>query len=301
VSLQGVLVGFSGARITLHRSGGRMVVRKMAASPAQNARLEQQREKQVRFHALGVPTPRVLGHGFEAGCFFFDMAYVPAISVAAQIAGGHVAARARLRHFVAGWIADRGREAEGGIPRDALAAKLESVLGASAASPALGEAAWRLPGLAERLRRLAWPSLPATACHGDFTTENMLFGPDGRLLLIDFDAPDLCSVSLDVAKLYQDLLGHWCLRHLAADPVGRRNAELALRQVRTDIDDLVAEVQPGLLADLPALVCLHLLRALPYCGRPADGAFILDRIEAVLPLCRTRPVCVPVAALQGAG
>jgi aminoglycoside phosphotransferase (APT) family kinase protein len=301
VSLQACLVGFSGARITLHRSGGRMVVRKMAGTAAQNDRLDRQCDKQIRFHAQGVPTPRVLGWGTEQGRFFFDMEYIPAMSLAALIAGGHIAERARLRHFVAAWIAARSQQADGMISAAALEHKLESVLAAGAENPNLGHAARLLPGLAARLRRLAWPNLPATASHGDFTTENILSAPSRRLLLIDFDAPDLSSVWLDVAKLYQDLLGHWCLRHLAADPIGRRNAELALRQLRTDIDEVVAESRPGLLADLPALVCLHLLRALPYSAQPADSAFILERIETLLPLCRTRPACVPVVALQESG
>jgi len=300
VTHQAALVGFSGARITLHRSAGRMVVRKMAGTAAQNARLERQCDKQIRFHALGVPTPRVLGRGAEEGRFFFDMEYVPAISLATLIAGGHVAERARLRHVVAGWIAARGREADGTIPAGALAEKLESVLAASARNPTLGHAARRLPGLSERLRRLAWPSLPATASHGDFTTENILSARGHRLLLIDFDAPELSSVWLDVAKLYQDLLGQWCLRHLAADPIGQRNAALILRHLRTDMDEVVRDARPGLLADLPSLVCLHLLRALPYSTQQANSAFILDRIETLLPLCRTRPASVQVA-LQAAG
>jgi len=301
VTNQGVLVGFSGARITLHRSAGRMVVRKMAGTPAQNARLDRQRDKQIRFHALGVPTPRVLGWGTRNGRFYFDMEYVPAISLAALIAAGHIPERARLRPFVAAWIAARSQQAEGTIPAAALAAKLESVLAASSRNPTMGHAARRLPALAARLRRLAWPSLPATASHGDFTTENILSTPDRRLLLIDFDAPDLSSVWLDVAKLYQDLLGHWCLRHLATDRIGQRNAELALRQLRTDMDQVVADLRPGLRSDLPALVCLHLLRALPYSTQPAASAFILDRIETLLPLCRMRSACVQVLALQHAG
>ena len=86
------------------------------------------------------------------------------------------------------------------------------------------------------------------------------------------------------------MLGRWCLRHLAiAEPNGLRyrNAQLALRRVRRDIDALLALVLPELVPDLPALVCLNLLRALPYSTDTAVGRFILDRVEALLPSCRT--------------
>jgi aminoglycoside phosphotransferase len=288
---QAVFAGHSGARITLHQRDGHAVVRKAAGAPEQSARLHGQREKQMQFHAAGTDTPRVLSWGEEQGLAFFEMDFVPGITIAAQICEGQVAESGQLAAFVSGWIAARQREVDGVVPPQALAQKLASVLIASSANRHAGSGdIGRLRRLTDSLRALRWPSLPRSLCHGDFTAENMLSGLDGRLILIDFDVSDISSYTLDIAKLYQDLLGRWCLRHLAiAEPNGLRyrNAQVALRRVRRDIDALLALVLPDLIPDLPALVCLNLMRAFPYSTDAAICRFILDRVEALLPSCRT--------------
>ncbi len=283
------LVGFSGARITLHRRHGRVIVRKTAGTPAQNDRLRRQGAKQARFHAAGVDTPRVLGAGDAAGLVYFEMDYVPAPSIAATICRGDAGPCRRLTPFLTAWFESRRREVTGVIQPEQLLAKLRSVLAASAANPSLGPSRARLPTIAARLMALAWPGLPDSPGHGDFTTENMLGGPGERLVLIDFDTPEMESFCLDIAKLYQDLAGHWCLRRLAVDGAAAatyREAVRVLSDLRAAVDHQLAQMLPELLPELPALVCLNLMRALPYSSTQSDCAFILDRVEALLPSCR---------------
>lgn len=282
-------VGHSGARVTLHQQNGRSVVRKRAGFPAQNQRLRRQWEKQAKFAADGVSTPRVLASGEADGLAFFDMDYVPGISVAAQICNGHVPESGKLIAFVAEWIVARKQEVAGCIGADALSAKVASVIAASGANRHMGAAASCLRDVAAELRALSWPDLPGSPCHGDFTTENILSGTGGKLTLIDFDVPDHESYCLDIAKLYQDLLGQWCLRRLAltrAGTIEHLNAQLALQRLRRDMDILLHAMVPELVPELPALTCLNLLRALPYSTDEAVCRFILDRIKALLPRCR---------------
>ena len=75
--------GHSGARVLLHADGAASFVRKTAATPAANARLIAQAEKQRRLQMLGLPFPRVLASGLDQdGCASFDMTYLPGRSVA---------------------------------------------------------------------------------------------------------------------------------------------------------------------------------------------------------------------------
>jgi aminoglycoside/choline kinase family phosphotransferase len=288
--LQAEFIGHSGARVTLRQINGRSVVRKQAGTREQSARLQGQGRKQAEFRAAGIDTPQVLSSGVEGGLAFFDMDYVPGVSIAAQICDGLTAMSPALTAFVTSWIKARRAEVDGRIPCETVLDKAVRVMAACAANRNMGgHAAARLPSVGERLFAIDWPSLPRSPCHGDFTTENMLCDADGRLSLIDFDVPDISSYALDIAKLYQDLTGQWCLRRLAIDePDGLcyRNAQVALRRVRSDVDTLLQSLWPDLLPELPALVCLNLMRAFPYSNDPAVCLFILDRVEALLPDCR---------------
>ena len=89
----------------------------------------------------------------------------------------------------------------------------------------------------------------------------------------------------DLAKLYQDLSGLWCLRHLAAEDgntLAYKNAVIAMRRFRAEIDHAIEAALPGFHAGLPPLVALHLMRALPYCEDTATIIYILNRVHAVI-------------------
>lgn len=134
------------------------------------------------------------------------------------------------------------------------------------------------------LRRVDWRGLPQSDCHGDLTLENILLKPDGTIALIDCDVPDLTGLWFDLAKLYQDFDGFWCLRGLAREGASLRflNAVLALRRLRAVVDEVVAAELPELPRLLPALVGLNLLRTLPYCTETATALFVIDRARVVL-------------------
>jgi hypothetical protein len=104
-------------------------------------------------------------------------------------------------------------------------------------------------------------------------------------VFIDFDVPEQSSWWLDVAKLLQDLSGHWCLRNLVlSDPEGIEalNAQLAMSRAAAEVAPLLADAIPGGVARLAPLVAFHLLRTLPYARNPLVVEYVLQRIGAVL-------------------
>src|SRR5262245_43174593 len=128
--LQAVFIGHSGARVTLRQHDGRSVVRKQAGSPEQSARLQGQKLKQAEFRAAGIEAPQVLDSGEEEGLAFFEMDFVPGVSVAAQICDGQTAMSGALTRFVAAWIRARRYEADGRIPAETVLDKMVRVLAA---------------------------------------------------------------------------------------------------------------------------------------------------------------------------
>ena len=65
-----------------------------------------------------------------------------------------------------------------------------------------------------------WSAIPESPCHGDLTLENILLH-QRRAVFIDCDETFASSYWLDLSKLFQDVDGHWCLRHLYLDaPAG---------------------------------------------------------------------------------
>ena len=280
-----VLAGHSGARVVLQQADGISVVRKTAGRASDNERLRQQAEKQSAFHAARVPTPKVIRSGLDGDRYFFEMNYVPSISVAASCANGSTAAMSSLRAFVEGWIARLRDQAAGTIGADSVQVKLRAVVAACRETPILHPSMPVIELLSTMLARVRWPPLPEGPCHGDLTLENILVDSKGAIWLIDFDAPELSSYWLDLAKLYQDLSGLWCLRHLAAEDgstLAYKNAVIAMRRLRAEIDQVVERALPGFHAGLPPLVALHLMRALPYCGDTATIVYILNRVHAVI-------------------
>ncbi|HEY5238692.1 MAG TPA: hypothetical protein VIJ62_09960, partial [Rhizomicrobium sp.] len=122
------LKGHSGASVVLHASQSRNFVRKMAASPSSNIRLLSQIEKQRNLGRAGIPLPNILASGVtDAGCAFFDMAYVPGRTVADAVINAatfdvHVVVEAVERLL---WLFQFCKE--GTISADQIRSKIASI------------------------------------------------------------------------------------------------------------------------------------------------------------------------------
>ena len=278
------LAGHSGARVVLHAGAARSFVRKTAASPAHNERLLDQAEKQRHLARIGVAFPRVLASGIDgAGCAFFDMAYVPGRTFAFAAANSIPFASGDLFRAVERmlWLfqACRGAPIEARLFHDKIAA-IESI------------ACERARGLEDAIRDcsnllsgLNWEGIPDSPSHGDLTLENIMLDAERNVVFIDCDSAFVSSYWLDMGKLFQDLHGHWCLRHLYSRPdlaVQRVNAIEKLTQLEHLFRPLVEREEPELAERLRQLAALNLFRALPYTREEGVVSFICARLRRVL-------------------
>ena len=279
------LRGHSGAVLTLHRKGGRNMVRKMAGRPEQNDRLRQQCEKQDAFRHEWILTPRVFGCGYVDGLYYFDMDYVPGISLAALITQEMDIPFGLLSGFCEKWLEYAGGPTSVTVPPQAFTDNLAAIAERCQANGVVAELINDIHAIVACMSRLSWPSAPRTICHGDLTLENILIGKDGRFYLIDFDTPNILSAWMDFGKLYQDLLGYWCIRSIAMTaPRSLRlnNAIQALFRLRAEVDRVLTDRMPDMAQILPQLAAFNLLRALPYCRDDDIAHYLIQRIRAVL-------------------
>lgn len=277
------LKGHSGARVILCLRGQRSVVRKTAASPTQNTRLQKQAEKQRLLFALAMPFPRVLAEGIDAeGCAFVEMDYVPARTVASVIGSSTPFDQGLVFAAVERALA-LFRLTEGSpIAPEIFHRKIAETATQAATDASLAS---QIGSMSQALMSCDWSGIPSSACHGDMTLENLLVGQGRGLVFIDCDEPFASSHWLDIAKLCQDIDGHWCARHLylASQPgPALINAAERLRRLVPDLRELAARAAPGFEARRPQLTALNLFRTLPYTKDKQQAGFVLTRMRGLL-------------------
>ena len=270
-----VFHGHSGAHILFNAATG--VVRKTAASPAANARLFAQAEKQRRLFMLGLPFPRVLAERLDkANCAEFDMQYLPGRSIADAVIQAGAFDPATVLKSVERMFWLFAPHAGAALPAHLFHDKIEAIA-------KVGNDIVRIA--AARLAACNWSGIPQSPCHGDLTLENMLITTSRTVAFIDCDEAWVSSYWLDFGKLFQDIDGHWCLRRLydaGASPAQRINAIQKLEPLARGFRALAARTDAALPARLPQLAALGLLRAVPYARDDALVAFICRRIAHLL-------------------
>ncbi len=280
------LESHSGARIILGLREGRSIVRKIAGTAEQNARLTGQAARQRLLSAYGIPLPRVLAEGVdEAGLAFFEMDYFPGRSLAAVIASAasydRDAALAAIDRMLWVFRANTGPS----IPAELFLHKIGRIAGTCLTRAPTNAHREAITAVARRLSTCNWGGIPVSPAHGDLTLDNILIGQGNATMFIDCDEPWVSSYWLDVGKLFQDIDGHWCLRdfHLVGETgAARLNAAQKLAQLAGPLRALAEDADPGLLPRLPALAALQLFRTLPHVKSEALTKFVLARIERVL-------------------
>ncbi|HEY1613121.1 MAG TPA: phosphotransferase [Rhizomicrobium sp.] len=280
------LKGHSAATVVLHAAHSRNYVRKTAGSPSHNGRLLRQMEKQRHFCQIGLPFPRVLASGTDrSGRAFFDMIYVPGRTVADAVVNvaafdAHAVLNA-VENML--WLFRSCREND--IPPEQFHAKIEAIAESvcrTTDEPALSDAVHVCSSM---LLLRDWRGVPASLSHGDLTLENIMIGLERNICFIDCDHTWVSSFWLDIAKLFQDFYGHWCLRELylrTSTAVAAANAIGKLEQVAAPFVSLMERHSPELGDRLRQLAALHLFRALPYAADPSIALFICRRVVSVL-------------------
>lgn len=261
--------GHSGAEVLLFTDESDTFVRKTAQTPFGSNRLLQQAMKQRLFAAQGLPFPRVRITGFESGRAYFEMDYVPARTLGDLVRSLAPFDSAVVLRAIADLIAIFRTNEGDALPSSLFHDKISDI--AEKAPPSL-----LLGRVVSRLHASNWSGIPASSSHGDLTFENILIAPDGQLMFIDCDEPFASSWQLDLGKLFQDAMGHWCLRSVDKPSIG---ATERLAQLATEFCALA----PGIAtARLKQFAALHLLRTVPYSKSDAMIAFAVRAAARVL-------------------
>jgi aminoglycoside phosphotransferase len=278
------LLGHSGATLLLFDRGRNGVVRKIAADLAGGARLHRQAALQRSLASYSVPFPHVLEEGFdETGRAYFEMDYVPADNLAAILAAG---GRVKLDAIMPAldWVMRFFRlSASEMLPPQKFHAKIDQIVRTCSTRPACSSHESAIANTAARLHALPWERVPSSLSHGDMTLENMLVCPARGLVFIDCDDGFASSYWLDAGKIFQDTIGHWCLRdaYLSGGP-GAIQAVQRLDRMAAALRGLVASVDPMLALRLPQFAALNLFRTLPYAHDANLAGWVLQRIAYVL-------------------
>jgi hypothetical protein len=274
------LKGLDGASVLLCARDGETFVRKRAVAPGSNPRLRKQAIKQRLFAAqeLSFPSVRAIGKD-ESGQAYFEMDYVPSCTVADAIVTDRAYDREALVAVVRDMVWRFRACLSPTIDANGFAAKILDVY------MKLERSDWASPyrGAIERLfRRLSredWSGIPASPAHGDLTLENILVPEVGSFCFIDCDEPFATSYWLDLAKLFQDIHGHWCLRN---EPSADEDSIARLEELGEPFYALAVEADPRLPARLGHLAALSLYRTLPYAKGPEAIGYAVEAAERVL-------------------
>ncbi len=270
-----LLSGYSGAMIGIVKHGQQVFVRKVARSVRGNKGLVRQQERQVMLQALSlgdVRVPEVLGHGHVEGRYYFDMAYVPGRDAATFLGASSFDEVRSFTDRVVG-VVEGLAAAEPGPGKAAngraFEAKLDQIRSRTEGRYDLS----RLGSLVLRVPDDAWPGA-SSGMHGDLTLENILVDHDGGLWLIDSIDGPFEHYWQDIAKLCQDLEGHWH-RHR-----GRAISTSVTAWLRRQLLARAEALHQGYRLVHYPLLALTFARILPYATDAAAAAFVYERVAA---------------------
>ncbi len=270
------LSGLSGVVVyLLTLDGERWFVRKAATVPDQSRRLEAQAAKQTRLAEeplASIRTPRIIARGEVDGRFYFDMDYVRGVDGATFLRRARYEQVTRFTDQLCEYLGAASTSLV--VPShpvslfDALFAKVCSVY--SQTDLLDTETLGRVMVMLDEVRR-AGPLTP-TLCHGDLTLENLIVDPDENIWVIDLLDSPVEHYWQDVAKLHQDLTGHWYLRRAS------RISRGVLDFVGGRILDTADTLDPPYRRVHQAMLTTSFIRILPYTRTDEDTQFVLERI-----------------------
>ena len=273
------LSGFSGAHVALLSPDSMKdsCVRKAAITPDASKKLRDQAYKLDKLSvALGgaARVPKVLRDGTIDDCYWFDMQFVPGMDAIQYLANG-------TRQKVDSLVNQIGQvlQVQSGIS----AAGRKEIDLHSQISKKLDEINQHTGGIHnERLaairnaiscdRLLLSPNL----AHGDLTLENILIDQNEKIWLIDAITSPFDHYWIDLAKLFQDLVGRWFLH---------RGRTLSIGLVKTVAERILQQaiaLNPRYLDYHHILLALNFARILPYCKCSEDTDFVVGRIDLAL-------------------
>jgi len=195
-----LLKGHSGARLSIEIINGVHIVRKQSNDISRNERLKAQAQKQIDASLHGIACPKVLTTGEIDDCYYFDMEYIPSISVAQSIIDSSLFDKEQFIQLLHNMLKQYASQSTGFISAEIFLNKINSIEKACASNIFLTDILPSIQEVIQALKALNWANIPASPCHGDLTLENVLIGKSQGFLLVDFDSVEINSFYLDIAK-----------------------------------------------------------------------------------------------------
>lgn len=261
-----ILSGQSGCDVALCRRGGSYFVRKTSASREYNSRLERQIEKQMSLATL-VDVPPIIDKGLSGGLVYCDMEYISGSDFATYCTHERFSAISDLSENLTATVALFARTGGGSIDATKFDTKVQSVTRSIQHHQYYLEHSRTLDAVCDTISNADWSGIPCTDCHGDFTLENIIFQPDGKLIFLDMLDGELESYWMDIAKIIHDLEVGWSLRRLlwtAAPSQEARFLSMVSRYLAEELLQRFTSLFPDIVLRLTTLRMLQAARVLPY-------------------------------------
>lgn len=272
------LSGHSGFEVRLfEKSPGKYLVQKKTKSISQNPRLKTQYQKQQFFLQLKQDlfyVPKILRAGWQKNLFFFEYEYVEGVTLLHFIENEPVGKIIKVLDALVE-IIKYFNQNSGHYEKPAVGIMLAAALEKKIVSNL--EHHPNPAGLKKYLSAQvkAMPdNFQKTICHGDLTFDNIIVDKQGNLWLIDFLELFYPHYWFDVAKLFQDIDGHWYeFKYNLRLPHNKLNF------VREYFLARVGEFDPEYIKHHNLLLASVLLRILPYLKTEQEKQFILEKLD----------------------
>jgi len=279
------LEGRSGCKLEVLNKGGILSVRKISRESGYNARLLLQAAKQQHFFknpwSVEFSTPEVSTHAnADEPLTWFEMPYLHGQKYSEFFERASIQEIKNLalkfeRHFALGLANSKIEAIDPGI----FLPKLEAVCGLLRGRSDIDQRLVKLA--ADYLENIPASFMPASACHGDFTFSNMIFGEEA-IYLVDFLDSFVESPLIDLVKFRQDTFFYWSLLIENQLPENRSSKII---QIFNYLDKQVF----GNLADnkfvkewYTYLQVFNLLRILPYVSHKKEIDFVQKNMQRII-------------------
>jgi hypothetical protein len=272
------LSGFSGAHVALLDADTQNKrVRKAALDPGSSNRLRDQAARQMHLADLFkgvVCMPEILSYGENGGCYWYDMEYISGVDAVDYLTIG---TRPKIDNLL-GQIKALMEVQFLSADKNAFEIDLNLCV-----NKKLLEIDTATSGKHNKCLQAIVSKMPdrtvmlqPTSVHGDLTLENILVDRAGKIWLIDTIPSPFDHYWIDIAKLFQDLVGRWYLH---------RGRTLSIGMISTITDEIFSHVEfldKRYLNYHTTLLALNFARILPYCKSKEDIGFVYERIDIAL-------------------
>lgn len=186
--------GYSGSNVSLMRRASKRDILRDDLFVRKKGNVERNFKQMLLLSELGFPVPKILNKVEDT----LDMEYIPGSDVGTYLLSNHPN---KLIDFIIKTVRQFQKYSTDKNYYSVFSKNIDMFKDDTALPFHCNELIGRLP-----------LDLEQSVCHGDFTLENIICRPDDTFCMIDTVSGEYDSWIFDLAKMRQDLEGHWFLR-----------------------------------------------------------------------------------------